>query len=162
MNERPWIQPDRHTSRRAGVGRLVLLPPFGATVSVAVCMLGMALAATALPAQVTYIDREYQIKAAYLYHLIKYVRWPETSRLASQNAGKSPFVITVLGQNPFGGSLKHIAATRRIRGRPIRLEFVQNPDAIPDCHIVFVPATTSEKFRQSVLRETRSADSRRR
>jgi len=117
-------------------------------------MLGIALIATPLGAQTAYINREYQIKAAYLYHLIKYVRWPGTSRLASQETETEPFVVTIVGRNPFGGALQRIAASRRIRGRAIRLAFVENPTEIPDCHIVFVPANTSETFRRSVLRET--------
>src|SRR5450432_1916809 len=48
--------------------------------------------------------KEYNVKAVSLYAFGRYVTWPET---AFQTAD-SPFVIGVLGDNPFGDALEQI------------------------------------------------------
>ncbi len=43
----------------------------------------------------------YEVKAAYLYNFGKFVEWPAAANAASQD----PFLICVLGKDPFGASL---------------------------------------------------------
>ncbi len=41
-------------------------------------------------------EREYKIKAAFIYNFIRFTKWPA--------AGEQPMVISILGENPFGKS----------------------------------------------------------
>jgi hypothetical protein len=80
------------------------------------------------------VNREYAIKAAYLYQFGYYIQWP-----AGSFADKtSPFVIGVLGENPIGGSLDEIAREKKIDGRPIVIKRFASPAAYSPCHILFV------------------------
>jgi hypothetical protein len=97
--------------------------------------------------QVTTIDREYTIKAAFLYHFLTYIDWP-----AGTFAGdKQPFVIGVFETDPFGTVLDKIAATKNVAGRPIEVRRLQSTDGLLDCHIVFVPGTVAPESQKNVL-----------
>ena len=50
------------------------------------------------------VNREYAIKAAYLYNFGRYVTWPVEKFLDD----RSPVVIGVLGPDPFGAALDRI------------------------------------------------------
>lgn len=84
--------------------------------------------------------REYSIKAAVIYNFAKFTSWPERSF-----AGKdSPLRFCILGDDPFGESLKTIVG-KKVRGREM---VVSRPDRITEnnqCHLVFV--SQSEDFR---------------
>ncbi len=81
------------------------------------------------------IDREYKLKAAYLYKFATYIEWPER---AFQDAD-SPFVIGVLGPDLVGGDLRKIAKVKRIAGRRIEVRNYEQPQEIGQCHILFLP-----------------------
>ncbi len=79
--------------------------------------------------------REYNVKAVTLYAIGRYVRWPESVFPSKQ----SPFVIGVLGANPFGETLQRIAKKKTIHGRPILIhEYATVEDCTTPCHILFV------------------------
>ena len=78
--------------------------------------------------------REYKLKLAYIYQFTHYVSWPEQAF----ESPESPFVIAVLGDDPFGPLLDRLQQSRRAAGRPIvvrRFKFV--PDA-QEAHVLFV------------------------
>jgi hypothetical protein len=83
------------------------------------------------------INREYAIKAAYLYQFGRYVQWPATAFADSQ----SPLVIGILGQAPFGDTLEEIARTKRVEGRPIVIRQYASLAEYKPCHILFVTAS---------------------
>jgi hypothetical protein len=83
------------------------------------------------------INREYAIKAAYLYQFGYYIQWPAGSFADKQ----SPFVIGVMGEDPFGGALDEIAREKKIDGRPIVIKRFASPAAYSPCHILFVAAS---------------------
>lgn len=86
-------------------------------------------------------NREYLIKAAYLYNLGRYVQWPKAS-LADAN---SPFVIGVLEPDPFGESLNVIARTKDLDGRRIEIRRFSRADEINGCHILYLPKAVAEQ-----------------
>src|SRR5690348_5475689 len=75
---------------------------------------------------------EYRLKAAVLYNLAKFVEWP----VESFQAPASPFVICVLGVDPFGSVLDQSVAGRIVGGRIVVARRV--PDVDPACHILFI------------------------
>jgi hypothetical protein len=83
---------------------------------------------------------EYQIKAEFIERFTRFVEWPES---APQPA--SPFVIGVIGRDPFGPYLDAIARERTIKGRPVQIHRLKSVDDLASCQIVFI--ASSEKSR---------------
>src|SRR5579859_3224098 len=79
-------------------------------------------------------DREYEIKAAYLYNFGLYVQWPK----AAAGGDKDHFIIGVFGDESVEPYLNKIAAAKTIGDRKIRvIRFAAGGDYKP-CHILFV------------------------
>jgi hypothetical protein len=128
---------------RAGVSRL--LKTF-----LAVAMLVPVAAFLGQPAhgqQVTSIDREYTIKAAFLYHFLTYIDWPAGTFIEETQ----PFVIGIFETDPFGAVLDKIATTKNVAGRPIEIRRLLSTEKLLDCHIVFVPGSVAPDAQKHVL-----------
>ena len=93
------------------------------------------------------IDREYPIKAAFLYHFLTYIDWPA----GTFTDPKQPFVIGVFQTDPFGAVLDKIAATKNVAGRPIEIVRLTSTDKLLDCHIVFVHGSVPTAVQQNLL-----------
>lgn len=94
----------------------------------------------------------YQVKAVFLFNFTQFVNWPP----ASFEGGTSPFVIAVLGSDPFGSYLEKVIENERVGNHPIKLVRFADAKEVHDCHILFVnkitPAETLKDFnRQSML-----------
>src|SRR6202020_197758 len=74
-------------------------------------------------------SREYQIKAAFLYNFVQFVKWPGTTFPTSD----SPFYIGILGDDPFGSALDDTVAGEAINGH--RLSVIRSPrlDELEGC-----------------------------
>jgi YfiR/HmsC-like len=80
---------------------------------------------------------EYSVKAGYLYNFTKYVTWPDEA-FASTTA---PFVICILGRDPFEGRLDQaIAGKSSGNGKPLQVKRLNTMDraAFRDCQVLFV------------------------
>lgn len=82
------------------------------------------------------ISKEYQLKAAFLYNFSKFVQWPP-ERFSDE---KSPIVIAVLGNNPFGDELENAVRGRLINGRPIVVKIIDSLDQVGTAQVLFVDA----------------------
>jgi hypothetical protein len=81
-----------------------------------------------------FINREYPLKALFLYNFAGYVEWHESAFQADDES----FVIGVVGSAPIDGMLREIAATKSIAGRRIAVKQFGSADQIERCHILFV------------------------
>jgi len=79
------------------------------------------------------VSREYQIKAAFLFHLAQFVEWPSTVP-----ANGAPFCIGVLGPNPFEDALDKITRGESINGRPIAVRYSRRIQDLENCQIIFI------------------------
>ena len=86
--------------------------------------------------------REYQLKAVFLFHLTQFVDWPSD---AFTNA-KSPYVIGVLGSNPFQGALEAAVKGEVVRNRTIEVLYFKSVKDISACHILFVTRAASSQL----------------
>lgn len=86
------------------------------------------------------VAKEYQVKAAFLYNFTKYVEWPDRCFAAAD----APFVIGVIGRNPFGGELEKLVRGRSVAGRSIVAVQLTAIDPTTTLHLLFV-ATGEEK-----------------
>jgi hypothetical protein len=86
---------------------------------------------------------EYRVKAAILYNLARFVSWP-AGAFADSTA---PFVICVLGADPFGARLEEVLRGHHIGERGIKA--VRLAEVKPGCHVLFL--SNSEQRRLPAL-----------
>jgi len=77
---------------------------------------------------------EYQVKAVYLFNFGQFVEWPADA-YATPDA---PFVIGIVGEDPFGGMLEGVVRGEMLGARPVTVQRYRSADDIKDCNIVFV------------------------
>lgn len=106
----------------------------------------IAVLAQTAASQTALINREYTIKAAFLYKFSNYVTWPETAF----GAESDPFVIGVYGENPFGKTLDTIADAKKVSGRTIVVKKVSSAQEALGCHILFLSRTATQKEIEAV------------
>ncbi len=88
-------------------------------------------------------EREYAIKAAFLYHFASYVTWPQGG---SAKATDEPFVIGVLGADPFGAILDDLAKAKLVDGRKVAIRrFKSVADCVP-CPILFISSSDAGRL----------------
>ena len=58
---------------------------------------------------------EYQVKAAYLFNFGQFVEWPPQA----YDSPSAPFVIGVVGEDPFGKTLDEVVAGESLGGHPL-------------------------------------------
>ena len=102
---------------------------------------------TGAPARGQDFNREYKLKAVYLYKFATYVEWPAVS---FQDVD-SPFVIGILGPDPLGASLRQIAKVKKIGGRTIEIQNYKQPEEVRDCHILFMSRATNSETQQAAI-----------
>lgn len=95
------------------------------------------------------VNREYVLKAVYLYRFATYIRWPKGA-FASAN---SPFVIAVFGPDPVGDNLRKIAAAKKIDGRKILIRHFAKPEDVRDCHILFMTRRVDGETQKAIIQQ---------
>jgi hypothetical protein len=77
---------------------------------------------------------EYQVKAAFLFNFTKFVEWPAAA-FPSTNA---PFVIGVVGDDPFGKNLDDLVRGETVRGHPLVIKRLRVDEDLTGCHTLFI------------------------
>jgi len=85
-------------------------------------------------------SKEYQIKAAFVFNFALFTQWPDSAF----SDPKAPFVVAVIGDDPFGPALQQVMCGKCIQGHPITVKHLDSPSEIPGCHLLFVPATEDD------------------
>jgi hypothetical protein len=105
----------------------------------------LALAAVA-PVQEA-ASLEYQVKAVFLLRIAQFTEWPADAEQLAR-----PFVIGVLGQDPFGSRLEQAVEGERISGRSIVVQrYAELADLAP-CDLLFVAASHQRATAQVLSR----------
>jgi hypothetical protein len=97
-------------------------------------LLALIRPAQAQEAEEAVVNREYPLKALFLYNFGSYAEWPPGAFSNDQ----APFVIGVLGSAPINDTLNQIAAAKTIGGRKIAIEQFPSVDDIKPCQILFI------------------------
>lgn len=82
---------------------------------------------------------EYQVKAAFLYNFTKFVDWPEDP----QDDNQKPFLVCVIGDDPFGASLDQFLADKSLLGHRLKVQRLGKAEWAKTCEIAFI--SSSEK-----------------
>lgn len=93
------------------------------------CGLAMPLHADGDP-----VANEYALKAAFLHKFTGFIDWPP----AAFPSPAAPFVIAIVGDDPFGPAIDSVLAGQRVGGRPVLVRRETDGAVPPECHLVFV------------------------
>ena len=87
---------------------------------------------------------EYQLKAAYLYNFAKFVDWPADAFASPQ----SPFLICILGTDPFGNVIDEALRGKTIEDHPVVVERAKESSDARHCQMVFVSSSEKKRIRE--------------
>jgi hypothetical protein len=77
---------------------------------------------------------EYQLKAVYLFNFGQFVEWPAHA----YDAPTAPFVIGIIGSDPFGPILDEVVRGEKVGSRPLVVRRFDTVRDITDCQILFI------------------------
>lgn len=80
------------------------------------------------------LDREYVIKAAFLYNFTKFAEWPDNKFTDTQ----SPVNICIFGQDPFGQAIDVVTEGKKIKGRLLEVKRIHDVADVDKCHMLFI------------------------
>jgi hypothetical protein len=89
---------------------------------------------------------EYELKAAMLYNLTRFVEWPAS---AYPNP-ETPTQLCILGRDPFGNSLASIVSRRGANSRPVQIRHLQNGNGIRACHVLYISSSEKKNIGQII------------
>jgi len=97
-------------------------------------------------------ESEYQIKAIFLEHFTRFIEWPESSSVSDTSR---PFIIAVIGENPFGSILEKTYGEQKVKNKKVEIRYISSPNKINDIHILFV-SSSAEKILTAILNRTKN------
>jgi hypothetical protein len=89
--------------------------------------------------------KEYQIKAVFLFNFTQFVEWPEDA-FSSQD---SPFVIGIVGRDPFGSYLDETIRGEHLLEHPLVVKRFQSVLDVDHCHMLFINSTDVSQIKRS-------------
>jgi len=113
----------------------------------AACLLCAAVSGITLPARAQ--DKpslEYEIKAAFLFNFTRFIHWP-ASAYTSPDA---PFVIGIVGNDPFGSYLDDLVKGEKAEGHPIIIRRFPDGGDMSGCQLLFISAATPAKLKAAL------------
>ena len=87
---------------------------------------------------------EYEVKAAYLYKLGKFVEWPDKVTPSTEDS----FAICVLGKDPFGTTFDTTIAGESINGKKVVIKRLAKPHDAVSCRILFISSSEEGRLRE--------------
>ena len=85
--------------------------------------------------------QQHKISAAYLYHFLQLVKWPDENGAAVEKA----FNVCIFGRDPFGEVIDAIAR-KKARGREVAIRRIQEIKRVDDCHLLYVSSSHAADF----------------
>ncbi len=90
--------------------------------------------------------REYEVKAAFLYNLTNFIYWPQESFNDTNNA----FKIVILGNDPFGQSLKKLVLNELVGSHPIEITYIDTIEEFTFAHLLYISAEHKQDIRKII------------
>ena len=94
--------------------------------------------------------REHQIKAAFVYNFLQFIRWPD----GAFKDDKAPIVIGVIDNDAFFDAVTAAVREKTVNGREITVRRFMAPADVADCHVLFVGAVADNVRVTELLRRT--------
>ncbi|MGA2342762.1 MAG: YfiR family protein [Steroidobacteraceae bacterium] len=77
---------------------------------------------------------EYQIKAVFVFNFSHFVEWPPQAFASASD----PFVIGIVGEDPFGSHLDEAIRGEHISSHPLIVRRYRSAGEVGDCQILFI------------------------
>jgi hypothetical protein len=90
-------------------------------------------------------NNEYILKAAFMERFTRFIDWPNETGI---NDTTKPFIIGVIGENPFGSILDNLAMIQKIKSKRIEIRYYTIQNLNPDCHLLFISDSESENLKR--------------
>jgi hypothetical protein len=87
---------------------------------------------------------EYQVKAVFLFNFSHFVEWPA----AAFAAPSDPFVIGILGSDPFGARLDEAVRNERVGEHPIVVRRLRDAGDTAGCQMLFIDRSQAAQLAQ--------------
>jgi uncharacterized protein DUF4154 len=87
---------------------------------------------------------EYELKAAMLLNLTRFVEWPPSAYSDPQ----APTVLCILGRDPFEDSLTSLVSKQSASGRAVQIRRIANDKGIRGCHVVYISSSERKSVAQ--------------
>jgi hypothetical protein len=110
----------------------------------ALAALALAVVALAGPARAGGGSLEAAIKATYLYKFTPFVDWPEGGATAS-----GPFVLCIVGADPFGSLLDRVVAGQSVGARPIVVRRLDTTQHAAGCQIMYLGGSPAQSVAEA-------------
>lgn len=94
---------------------------------------------------------EYRVKAVFLFNFTRFIEWPSTAF----ESPTSPFVIGIIGNDPFGESIDETVTGEKIESHPIIVQRFKDVKEINGCHILFINYNDADEVKE-VLSQAQS------
>jgi hypothetical protein len=94
------------------------------------------------PARAADEPPEYQVKAVFIFNFSHFVEWPAQSL----GAPGDPFVIGVLGSDPFGARLDEAVRNERIEAHPLVVRRFRTANELSACQILFIDRSEAARL----------------
>jgi hypothetical protein len=88
--------------------------------------------------------KEYQVKSVFLFNFAQFVTWPSEAF----SGARSPILIGVLGDDPFGRALDDVVMGEAVMARQLVVERFRRVEDIKTCHILFISPSEADKYEQ--------------
>jgi hypothetical protein len=89
--------------------------------------------AVSIPSHATQAP-EYRLKALFLYQFAQFIEWPS----AAFQAAEAPFIVCVLGEDPFRALLEETVHDEQVKGRQLVVRRHRRVEDLDSCNIVFI------------------------
>ena len=80
---------------------------------------------------------EYEVKAAILYNLTRFVEWPSSAYADAQ----APIILCLAGHDPFGPYLASLTSKETVNGRPVQIRHIRGNTDLNGCHILYISSS---------------------
>lgn len=87
--------------------------------------------------------QEYVLKAVYLERFARFMEWPNESSVKNLN---TPFIIGVIGENPFGGELEKLYKIQLIKQKKVDIKYISDYNEITSCAFLFISKSETKNI----------------
>jgi hypothetical protein len=89
---------------------------------------------------------EYEVKATFILNFTKFVEWPPSAF----DSADAPFIIVILGYDPFGPFLDKTVAGEKVKGHPIVVQRYQMLKEVERSHLIFINIGEAEDMNETI------------
>lgn len=98
------------------------------------------------------MTKEYILKAGFIERFTRFIEWPANANMDDQ---AQPFVIGVIGDDPFDGNLDKFYKKTSIKNKKVDIHYYSSPDQIKPCNILFISESKHDEI-ESILKSLKS------